>query len=380
VHLANLTTIRVGGPAREYVVASTEAEFIDSIRAADSDGVPLLVIGGGSNLVVSDGGFPGLVLRDGRTGHTRESEDACGGATVTAVAGHSWDDMVAEAVEHQWVGLEAMSGIPGTVGAAPVQNIGAYGAEAASVILSVKTWDRLAGRIKSFTRQELDFGYRTSALKRSVRRINGATATLIPLAEEWGPTPRFVVLDVTFQMRLGRLSVPIAYAELARTLGVEAGRRAPSGEVRDAVLAIRAGKGMLEDGAGGAAPGSDHDRWSAGSFFTNPILDANDAERLLPADAPRYPVKNAAGDATVHGLVKTSAAWLIDNAGFHKGFGVTGPDSNATLSTKHTLALTNRGNATATDVVELARAIRAGVHAAYGVDLEPEPNLVGVAL
>ncbi|WP_425955062.1 UDP-N-acetylmuramate dehydrogenase [Xylanimonas sp. McL0601] len=381
--LAELTTLRVGGPADAYVEATTEAELIDTIRAADDAGQPLLVVGGGSNLLVSDEGFGGVVVRDMRTGFVLDSKDTCGGASVSAVGGQDWDELVAASVEKGWVGLEALSGIPGTVGAAPVQNIGAYGQEVAGALSTVRTWDRLKGRVRTFAVGELGLGYRTSVLKRSMR---GAPTEADPQAP-WYPTPRYVVLDVSFQMRLGTLSAPVGYGELARRLDVEVGTRAPSAELRAAVLELRGGKGMLQDGRFGSAPGADHDRWSAGSFFTNPILPADEAG-LLPHDAPRYPVRSALPATTTgpslgavdQSLIKTSAAWLIDHAGFAKGFGVAGPSSLATLSTKHTLALTNRGGATADDVVALARVLRDGVLDAFGIELEPEPVLVGVSL
>ncbi|QAY64398.1 UDP-N-acetylmuramate dehydrogenase [Xylanimonas allomyrinae] len=381
--LAELTTLRVGGPADAYVEATTEAELIDTIRAADDAGQPLLVVGGGSNLLVSDEGFGGVVVRDLRTGFALDAQDTCGGASVSAVGGQDWDEVVAASVEHGWVGLEALSGIPGTVGAAPVQNIGAYGQEVAGALSTVRTWDRLRGRVRTFAVGELGLGYRTSVLKRSMR---GAPTADDPQAP-WYPTPRYVVLDVTFQMRLGTLSAPVGYAELARTLGVEVGSRAPSAALREAVLELRAGKGMLQDGRFGSAPGADHDRWSAGSFFTNPVVRADEAG-LLPPEAPRYPVRSALPATTTgpslgavdESLVKTSAAWLIDHAGFGRGFGVAGPTSPATLSTKHTLAVTNRGGASAEDVVALARVVRDGVLDAFGIELEPEPVLVGVSL
>ncbi|PZR54841.1 UDP-N-acetylmuramate dehydrogenase [Xylanimonas oleitrophica] len=381
--LAELTTLRVGGPADAYVEASTEAELIDTVRAADDAGRPVLVVGGGSNLLVADEGFGGVVVRDVRTGFEVQGEDSCGGASVTAVAGQDWDELVAAAVEHGWVGLEALSGIPGTVGAAPVQNIGAYGQEVAGVVSTVRTWDRLRGRVRTFAVGELGFGYRTSLLKRTMR---GRPTQEDPQAP-WYPTPRYVVLEVSMQMRLGTLSAPVAYAELARRLGVEVGTRAPSEEVRTAVLELRSGKGMLQDGRFGSAPGADHDRWSAGSFFTNPVVPADQAG-ALPAEAPRYPVRSATPETSTGPslgavdptLVKTSAAWLIEHAGFGKGYGLAGERSPATLSTKHTLALTNRGGARAEDVVALARAVRDGVRDAFGVELEPEPVLVGVSL
>jgi UDP-N-acetylmuramate dehydrogenase len=382
--LADLTTLRVGGPVGDYREATTEAELIDAVRSADDAGVPLLVVGGGSNLLVADAGFDGVVVRDVRQGLDADLADscgtdgACGGASLSLPGGQDWDAFVAQAVANEWVGVEALSGIPGTLGAAPVQNIGAYGQEVSGVVASVRTWDRATGQRKTLTLSELGFGYRSSVLKRSMRAGSEGGP--------WYPTPRYVVLEVNLQMRLGSLSAPIGYAELARTLGVEVGQRAPSADVRAAVLELRAGKGMLLDGVGGAAT-PDHDRWSAGSFFTNPVVAA-DAAADLPDDAPRYPVRSSVPESTVgpslgavdESLVKTSAAWLIEHAGFTKGFGVVGEHSPARLSTRHTLALTNRGGATAADLVTLARAVRDGVRDEFGVELEPEPVLVGLAL
>ncbi|GAA1974964.1 UDP-N-acetylmuramate dehydrogenase [Isoptericola halotolerans] len=384
-NLSDLTTLRVGGPAGEYVEATTEAELIEAVRSADDAGTPLLVVGGGSNLLVADEGFDGVVVRDVRQGLEADLADscgtdgACGGASLSLPAGQDWDAFVAQAVANEWVGVEALSGIPGTMGAAPVQNIGAYGQEVSGVVASVQTWDRATGQRKLLTLSELGFGYRTSVLKRSMRAD-------VTSGDLWYPTPRYVVLQVNLQMRLGSLSAPVAYAELARRLGVEVGQRAPSVEVREAVLELRAGKGMLLDGVGGAAA-PDHDRWSAGSFFTNPVVPV-EAAGGLPDDAPRYPVRSATPTTTTGpavgeidpSLVKTSAAWLIEQAGFTKGFGVAGEHSPARLSTRHTLALTNRGGATAQDLVALARAVRDGVRDEFGIELEPEPVLVGLAL
>lgn len=385
--LAELTTLRVGGPADRYLEAHSEAELLEIVRAADEAGEPLLVVGGGSNLLVGDEGFGGVVVRDLRRGITVDAEDSCGGASFHAPAGQDWDELVARAVAEEWVGVEALSGIPGTVGAAPVQNIGAYGQDVAGVISTVRVWDRARSRVRTLALGELAFGYRTSLLKRSMHVDAGAGSDD---DGPWYPSPRYVVLDVGFQARLGSLSAPVAYPELARTLDVQVRDRAPSADVRAAVLALRARKGMLLDGVGpdgDPAAGPDHDRWSAGSFFTNPVVPAEQAD-LLPAEAPRYPVRTATPTRTTGPslgeidptLVKTSAAWLIEHAGFTKGFGVHGPSSLARLSTKHTLALTNRGGASAEDVVELARAVRDGVVEAFGVELVPEPVLVGVAL
>jgi UDP-N-acetylmuramate dehydrogenase len=337
--LADLTTLRLGGPARELVHATTEQQLVEAVRAADGSAVPLLLLAGGSNLVVCDDGFDGRVVRIATTG-VEVDEDPCGGAMVTVAAGEPWDPFVAQAVDRGWVGVEALSGIPGSVGATPVQNVGAYGQEVSQTVASVRCWDREAGRLRTFAAAECGFGYRTSRFKRDPHR--------------------FVVLTVTFQLRLGDLSAPVAYAELARTLDVPVGARVPMSDVRQAVLALRAGKGMVLDAA-------DHDTWSAGSFFTNPVLD-QDAASALPADAPRWPMPD--------GSVKTSAAWLIEHAGFGKGFG----NDRVALSGKHTLALTNRGGATTADLLDLAAAVQRGVWERYGVRLVNEPVLVGCEL
>ncbi|GEL47979.1 UDP-N-acetylenolpyruvoylglucosamine reductase [Cellulomonas hominis] len=352
---SQLTTLGVGGPVADYVETTSEADLIEAVRTADDAGTPLLVLGGGSNLLVSDAGFDGTVVRDVRRDLTTPDHSACAGVTVTVVAGTPWDDVVAHAAAHRLKGIEALSGIPGSTGATPVQNVGAYGQEVAQTIATVRVWDRQRSRVRTLPLVDLQFGYRTSLLKRSMRALPDDADPGAP----WFPTPRYVVLDVTFQLRVADLSEPIAYGELARELGVAVGERAPLPDVRAAVLALRGRKGMVLDAG-------DPDTRSAGSFFTNPVLPA-DAE--LPEDAPRYP----AGD----GLVKTSAAWLIEQAGFGKGYGLPGP---AALSTKHTLALTNRGGANAGDLLALARTVRDGVALRFGIALEPEPVLVGTAL
>lgn len=333
------TTFGLGGPARRWVAPTTEADLISAIADADAVGEPVLILGGGSNVVVADEGFDGTVVHTGGLrGIHVDDVAACSGAFLTVAAGEPWDAFVASRVAAQQAGIEALSGIPGLVGATPIQNVGAYGQEVSQVIARVRTWDRHAGEVRTFSAIECRFGYRDSLFKR-----------------EQG---RWVVLSVSFQFRLGDLSGPIRYAELARSLGVDMGERAALSDVREAVLALRRGKGMVYDRA-------DHDSWSAGSFFTNPILlDAS----LLPEGAPSYPQSD--------GRVKTSAAWLIEHAGFSRGYG-KGP---ARLSSRHTLALTNRGEARTDDVLALAREIRDGVERAYGIRLVPEPVLVGASL
>ena len=344
--LADHTTFRLGGPATKLVVATTEQELCDAVRAADAAGEPLLVLSGGSNLLVADEGFAGTVVKVATRGISADVS-SCGGAYVRVQAGENWDDLVAYAISQEWFGVEALSGIPGLVGSTPIQNVGAYGQDVSQTIARVRTLDRETGEFRTFASQQCEFSYRDSVFKRT--RMPGG-----------GPTGRYVVVEVHFQFELGSLSAPIRYPELARRLGVEAGQRVPSATVRETVLALRASKGMVLDA-------TDHDTWSAGSFFTNPLLDEQ-AAAALPAEAPRFPADG--------GLVKTSAAWLIEHAGFSKGYG-QGP---VTVSTKHTLALTNRGGAHGSDVVALAAEIRAGVQERFGVTLEPAPVLVGCAV
>lgn len=351
--LSSLTTLRVGGPVGTLVEAAGEDELIATIQEADRRSEPLLVLGGGSNILAADTPFAGVVVRDARRGITVESAAACGGAALRIPAGQPWDDVVLRAVTEGWRGIEALSGIPGSTGATPVQNVGAYGQEVSEVITSVRTWDRAAGRVRTLARSELGFGYRSSLLKDSF--------TDDGTGNSWRPTPRYVVLEVQFQLVLADTSAPIRYPELARSLDVEVGDRAPSAEVREAVLELRRSKGMV-------LRADDHDTWSAGSFFTNPILSRDEADRL-PPEAPRF-------DAG-QGRVKTSAAWLIARSGFSKGEGLPGP---AALSSKHVLALTNRGTARAEDLVELARRVRHGVQQTFGITLMPEPVLLGLQL
>ena len=348
VNLAGYTTLRLGGPARRFVEATTEAELVTAIRRADEQGEPVLVLGGGSNLVVSDDGFPGTVVHVGTRGTERVA--ASGGTVrVRVQAGEDWDPFVARCVAENLAGVECLSGIPGRVGATPIQNVGAYGQDVSETIVEVRAYDRRTRTVVSLDRDACRFSYRHSAFKGD---------------------DRYVVLDVTYALHEAEESQPVAYAELAKKLGVRPGDRVALKEARDAVLELRRGKGMVLDAA-------DPDTRSAGSFFTNPILEPAQlaelerrvAGRLGPdASFPRYP---ETGDR-----VKTSAAWLIDRAGFAKGHTV-GP---ARISTKHTLALTNPGGASTADLLALAREVRGGVRDAFGVELVNEPVLVGVAL
>jgi UDP-N-acetylmuramate dehydrogenase len=336
VPLAGLTTLRLGGPARRLVVAETDEEVVHVVREADASGEPLLVLGGGSNLVVADEGFDGTVLQVATRGLASAplAEHA-----LQVEAGVDWDHVVALAVDEGYAGIEALSGIPGLVGAAPIQNVGAYGQEVAQTVGWVRALDRSTGDVLLLDPAQCGFAYRDSVFKRS---------------------QRFVVLAVAFALEHSRLGAPVRYAELAARLGVQVGVRVPAADVRAAVLELRRDKGMVLD------PG-DHDTWSAGSFFTNPLLPAEQAGRL-PEAAPRWPV--------LDGRVKVSAAWLIEQAGFGKGYG----SGAAGVSSKHTLALTNRGGATTADLLALAREIRSGVRDRFGVTLENEPDLVGVEL
>lgn len=345
---AELTTLRLGGPARSVVEATTEADLLDAVRVADEAGDPTLIVGGGSNMVVSDAGFDGTVILVRTRGVSVESEDCddlaglCGGVMVTVQAGEDWDGLVARAVAEKWRGIEALAGIPGTVGATPIQNVGAYGQEVSQTIARVRVYDRYDRVVRTMAAADCGFGYRTSLFKREA--------------------PRYVVLTVAYQFAHGDHGRPIAYAQLAEALGTQIGGVVPSADVRAAVLELRRSKGMVLDA-------DDHDTWSAGSFFTNPVLDVDAAARL-PDEAPRY--------RQADGTIKTSAAWLIEHAGYRRGFPAA--EGQVALSTKHALALTNRGGATTGELLDLARELRDGVRAQFGITLEPEPTLVGCRL
>lgn len=347
VMLAAHTTLRLGGPARRFVTTRDTDTLIAAVRAADASEDPLLVLGGGSNLVVSDTGFPGTVVSVASAGITIQED---GDRTeVRVAAGEEWDSFVRWCVAEGLSGVESLSGIPGRVGATPIQNVGAYGQEVSETLVEVVAYDRETGELRTLTNAECGFAYRDSVFKRSAR---------------------FVVCEVVFALQRSALSQPIAYAELARALDVEVGARADLGKVRESVLRLRRGKGMVIDA-------DDPDSHSAGSFFTNPILSADAFTELCATVArifgpevapPAFPLED--------GRVKTSAAWLIDRAGFAKGYAL-GP---ARISTKHTLALTNPGGATTTDLLELARHVCAGVAERFGVTLVPEPVLINTRL
>jgi len=364
--LADYTTLGVGGPARSFVSADTEPGLIRAVRSADRAGEPVLLIGGGSNLVIADAGFPGTVIHVNTRGLT--FIDAGDGAVnVTVAAGADWDDVVAATVGEGLAGLEPLSGIPGRAGATPIQNVGAYGREVAEVITGVRVYDRQADQIRIIPNDGCRFSYRTSLFRsgRPEALISRPGGSRSPAVGQ----PRYVVLDVTFRLLRQSLSAPVKYAELAAELGVEMGDQAAAGEVRAAVIKIRSRKGMVLN------PG-DPDTRSAGSFFTNPVISAEEFAAVESAATTRGagPVPHYPAGA---GLVKVPAAWLIERSGFAKGYGAPGP---ARVSAKHTLALVNAGEASTADLLALARQIVAGVQAAYGVTLTPEPILVGVTL
>ena len=372
--LAELTTIRVGGAPAAFVAADDREGLVQAVRDAIASGEEWFALGGGSNLVASDEGFDGTVIHV-RTRGVERLPSPVGRVRIRVQAGEPWDDLVALTVRNGWTGVEALSGIPGSTGAAPVQNIGAYGQELESSLVGVEFFDEQTGEVVYLGRAELGLGYRTSVLKRGRRGV---------------------VLSVDLELDdssatdgVGApLSAPVAYAQLADALAVPLGSRVPVAELRRAVLALRSSKGMVLDP-------TDPDSVSSGSFFTNPIVSEGFA-RSLPANAPRWPQEPQEPDAViglppggVHPLdvpplataeytVKLSAAWLIENAGIRRGFAL--PGSGAAISSKHTLAIVNRGSATAADVLQLAEFIQSRVQAEFGVVLQPEPVMLGVAL
>lgn len=378
--LADLTTMRVGGPAERVLVAETRDELIERACALWDTHEDWLLLGGGSNTIVADEGFPGdvLLVRTSGIERVEDSELAPGTVRLRVQAGHDWDALVAECVRRGYAGIEALSGIPGLAGAAPVQNIGAYGQELSDVLHSIEFLEAATYEPRRMLASELELSYRDSVIKQGLQGVVLSLDLLLTdaavAASSDGPTA---------------LSEPIRYAQLAGALSVELGARVPLATVRDTVIALRASKGMVLDSA-------DHDTWSAGSFFTNPIVSEHFA-RTLPAGAPQFPVapvdlapavtsfaELAAGAelrlpaVQSDRRVKLSAAWLIEQSGVPKGYRL--PGSGAAVSSKHTLAITNRGAASAADVGELARFIVQRVQQEFGVILAPEPNLYGIEL
>ena len=299
----------------------------------------ILILGGGTNVLISDTGFPGTVIQitSDSADKLKAEVDACSGATLSISAGEDWDQFVKTTIDRGWAGLETLSGIPGTVGAAPIQNIGAYGHEVSEFITRVRTYDRQNKAIKTFTNDECQFTYRDSIFKKN--------------------PGKYVVLEVQFNLRRGEMTAPITYEELAKELGISIGEKADVIKTREAVLKIRARKGMLLND-------QDCDTYSAGSFFTNPIV----AEHQIPEGAPKYPQGN--------GTFKTSAAWLIEHSGIEKGMRLNG----AAISKKHILAITNADGAKAEDIAALAIQVRDAVKMKFGIELVPEVNLVGLSL
>jgi len=383
--LSELTTIRVGGVPAHMVTPSTETELIETARTVWQDRGHWLLLGGGSNTFASDDGFDGTVIRIVTSGIERLDDGSSDRVRLRVQAGEPWDRVVATTVRNGWSGIEALSGIPGSTGAAPVQNIGAYGQELAGSLVAIDFLDEASGQVHRMPAAELELAYRTSVLKRGLAGV--VTAVELEL-----------IADTT---GIGApLAAPVAYAQLADALGVSIGTRVPVAELRRTVLGLRATKGMVIDP-------NDSDSVSAGSFFTNPIVSTEFAA-TLPSDAPRWPldpeepdlvapldaadadhsasvaaVAQAAGQRAVRQaararVVKLSAAWLIEHAGIRRSFAL--PGSRAAISSKHTLAITNRGGARAEEIAQLARYVQGRVQAEFGVVLQPEPVLVGVYL
>lgn len=392
--LAGLTTMQVGGAPERMVTATTQRDLVDAALAVWADGDEWLVLAGGSNTVASDEPFEGTVLRVATRGIEVLPTDAArpSSVRVRVQAGEPWDELVAYTVGRGWSGIEALSGIPGSTGAAPVQNIGAYGQELASSLVAIDFLDYLTGEVSRIPASDLELGYRTSALKQGRQGI----VLTVELELHDGASEKAVLG--------GALGQPIAYAQLASALGVQLGDRVSVQQLRDAVLVLRASKGMVLDV-------NDRDTASSGSFFTNPIVRENFA-RGLPSDAPRWPLVADAADQVVplghiasgspldaflahqeeiasstvdagaaasnEALVKLSAAWLIEHSGIRRGFRL--PGSRAAISSKHTLAITNTGGASSDEIGQLARYVQGRVQAEFGVILHPEPVLVGIEL
>ena len=349
VPLAPLTTLRLGGRAASVATITNEGDLLDGLNEAEHAGQEVFVLGGGSNVVVSDDGFSGLVLRIASRGIDCVRHD--GRVTLQVAAGESWDALVARAVDEGWSGVECLAGIPGLVGATPIQNVGAYGQEVRETLVRVRAFDRTAASFVDLKAKDCAFGYRTSLFRGN---------------------RRYVIVSATFELDVRSESAPIRYAELARALGVSEGERAPCRTVRSAVLALRRGKGMLLDP-------EDSDSVSAGSFFVNPTLTLPELEALMRCASGRGFLR--AGEtlprfAADGGLFKVPAGWLVERAGFTKGYG----HGRVGVSAKHALALVHRGQGTTRELLELAREIQRGVETSFGVLLRPEPILLGCAL
>ena len=340
VPLAPLTTLGIGGPAKYFFRAESVDQIREALAWASSISEPLLILAGGSNVLIADQGFPGVVVQIALRGINVESEDG-ESVIVKVAAGERWDEFVALAVENRWAGIECLSGIPGSTGATPIQNVGAYGQEVSETIASVKTLDRSTGRVTSLTNRECGFGYRSSLFKNREK-------------------DRYVVLAVTFRLRPNG-APSVRYPELRKYLEEHSASVEDLKQVRDAVIAVRRRKGMVLDP-------NDPDTRSDGSFFMNPIISRSAFEELSAraGKLPNFP----AGDD-----VKLSAAWLIENAGFTKGF----THGNVGLSAKHSLAIVNRGGGTAREVLELVRMIQQKVREKFGMEIQPEPNFIGVS-
>ena len=368
VPLSTLTTMQVGGPARELITVTTREQLIEAALDTWDSNEPWLILGGGSNTIVADAGFDGTVIHVQTTGIERQQDISRGPnhSTIRVAAGENWDSLVAWSVEQGLAGIEALSGIPGSCGAAPIQNIGAYGQELSSVLTAVEFLDRYTHEITWIPASNLALGYRDSVFKQGKEGI-------------------VLTIELSLASYGDNLSAPITFPQLASALGVNLGDQVGLKAVRETVIALRASKGMVLDAA-------DPDTASAGSFFMNPIVTENFA-RNLPADAPRFPVQQIQQDRVLPlgadvpplasqeagpNLVKLSAAWLIENAGVKKGYRI--PGSNAAISSKHTLAITNQGGATAAEVIGLATYVQAMVQSHFGIILYPEPNLIGVEI
>lgn len=388
---SQLTTMRVGGPAERVLVAHAVDELVAYAQGLWDTGEPWMLLGGGSNTVMSDEGFPGTVLLVRTTGIAPVDDDAlpAGKIRLRVQAGHDWDHLVAACVDNGWSGIEALSGIPGLAGAAPVQNIGAYGQELSDVLHSIEFLDRERGHARRIPADSLGLGYRDSAIKQGLEGVVLSIDIVLSIGEAADESVQQPSPGRHAHAAPEVLSPPIAYSQLAGALGVDLGARVPIRDVRDSVLRLRASKGMVLDA-------EDHDSWSSGSFFTNPLVTERFA-RSLPNDAPQFPqpVPEPEDEITTleeleagyplrvpqppaERMVKLSAAWLIDQAGVRRGFRL--PGSGAAISSKHTLAITNRGSATADDVAELARFVVQRVQQEFGVILAPEPNLYGLEL